>query len=53
MDKMQEGSSISSQNMNENLGTLHLSPMLFYHLPGFYLKTGFLIPHPLSLIKFA
>ena len=23
--------------------------MLFYHLPGFYLKAGFLNPHPLSL----
>ena len=44
----QEGSSISRQNLNENLETLHLAPTLFYHLPGFYLKTGFLNPHPFS-----
>ena len=44
----QEGSSISRQNLNKNLETLHLAPMLFYHLPGFYLKTGFLNPPPLS-----
>ena len=36
-------------NLNENLETLHLAPTLFYYLPGFYLKTGFLNPHPLSL----
>ena len=36
--------------MIENLETLHFSPTLFYHLPGFYLKTGFLNPHPFSLI---
>ena len=46
----QEGSSISRQNLNGNLETFHLAPMLFYHLPGFYLKTGLLNPHPLSLI---
>jgi hypothetical protein len=45
----QEGSSISKQNMNENLETLHLSPTVFYHLSAFDLKTGFLNPHPLSL----
>ena len=47
---LQEGSSISRQNVNENLETLHLAATLFYHLPGFYLKTGFLNPHPLSLV---
>ena len=45
----QEGSSISRQNLNENLETLQLAPTLFYHLPGFYFKTEFLNPHPLSL----
>ena len=45
----QEGSSISRQNLNENLETLHLARTLFYHLPGFYLKIGFLNPYPLSL----
>ena len=44
----QEGSSISWQNLNENLETLHLAPTIFYHLSGFYLKIGFLNPHPLS-----
>ena len=29
----------------------HLAPTLFYHLPCFYDKTGFLNPHPLSLGK--
>ena len=27
-------------------GTLHLGPTLTYHLPGFYLRTGFLNHHP-------
>ena len=45
----QEGSSISRQNLNENLKTLHIAPTIFYHLPGFYLKTEFLNPHSLSL----
>ena len=44
----QEGSSSSRQKLNKNLETLHLAPTLFYHLPGFYLKTGFLNPHPFS-----
>ena len=39
VDKSQEGRSISRQNLNENLETIHLAPMLFYHLPGFYLNT--------------
>ena len=47
----QAGSSISRQNLNENLETLHLAPMLFYRLPGFHLKTVFLNPHPLSLLR--
>ena len=46
---MQEGSSIRRQNFNENLENPHLAPMNFYHLPGFYIKTGFVNPHPLSL----
>ena len=46
---LKDGSSISRQNLNDNLETLHLAPTLFYHLPGFYLKSGFLNPHPLSL----
>ena len=37
------------KNRHEYLETLHLAPTLFYHLPGVYLKTGFLNPHPLSL----
>ena len=47
--QMQEGSSISIQNLNDNLETLHLAYTLFYHLPGFYLRTGFL--NPLSLMQ--
>ena len=31
-----KGSSISRQNLNKNLETLHLAPTLIYHLPGFY-----------------
>ena len=49
----QEGSSISRQNMNENLETLHLAgaPMLFIiYSCSFYRKRGFLNPHPLSLV---
>ena len=42
---VQEGSSISRQNLE----TLQIAHPLFYHLPGFYLKTGFLNSHPLSL----
>ena len=49
VNNVQEGSSISRQNLDENLETLHLAPTLFYHLPGFNLKTGCLNPHPLSL----
>ena len=45
----QEGSSISRQNLKENLETLHLAPSLFSHLPGFYLKTWCLNPRPFSL----
>jgi hypothetical protein len=26
-----------------------LAATLFYYLPGFYLKTGFMNPHPLSM----
>ena len=37
-------------DLNENLETLHRTPTLFFHLPSFYLKTGCLNPHPLSLI---
>ena len=29
--------------------TLHLTHTQFYHLPGFYPKTGFLRYHPLSM----
>ena len=46
----QKGSSISRQNFNENLDALHLVLTIFYHLPGFCLKTGFLNPYLLSLI---
>ena len=48
-DIMQEGSSISRQNLNENLETLHLLTAQFYHLPGFYPKIRFLRNHTLSL----
>ena len=37
----------SRENLNENLVTLHLAPVRFYHLLGFYLKTGILNPNPL------
>ena len=47
----QKGSSISRQNLNDNLETLHLAPTLFYHLPGFYLKPGFLNLYPFSLLQ--
>ena len=41
--------SISRQNFNKNLETLHLAPTQFDHLPVlFYLKTGFVLNHPLS-----
>jgi hypothetical protein len=49
--KIQEGSSIRRQNLNEWIESLHLAPALFSHLPGFYLKTGFLNPYSLSLTK--
>ena len=45
----QEGRIISRKNLNEYLETLHLVPTQFCDLPGFYLQTGFLISHPLSL----
>ena len=45
----QGGSSSSRQHFNENLETLRLAPTLFYHLPGFYLTTGFLNPHTICL----
>ena len=40
----QEGSSISRQDLNEKMESLHIAPALVYHIPDFYLKTGFLIP---------
>ena len=46
----QEGSSISRQNLKENLESLHLALTLFYYLHGFCFKTEFLNPSPLSLI---
>ena len=49
---LQEGSSISRQNLNVNLETSHLALTLFYHLPGFYLLL-FLNPHPLSLVIYS
>ena len=33
----------------DKLETLHLALTLSYHLPGVYLKTGFINPLPLSL----
>ena len=55
VDSIQNGRngvhSISRQHLNENLETLHLAPTLFYYLPGFYLKSGFLYTHPLFLTK--
>ena len=48
---MQEGSSISRQDLNEYIESLHLAPALFSNLPGFCLKTGFLNPYPLYLGK--
>ena len=44
-----EGCSISRQDLNEWIESLHLAPSLFYLLPGFYLKIGFLIPYPFYL----
>ena len=49
--KYQEGNSISRQNLNEDIETIPLTPTQFYHLHGFYPKTGFLRNHLLSLIK--
>ena len=47
-----EGSSISTQNLNNYIETLHLSRTQFYHLPGSHRQTGFLKNHPLSLAVF-
>ena len=44
----QEGSSISRQNLNEYIGSLHQARWQFYHLPGSNRKTEFLRNHPLS-----
>ena len=38
------------QLLNENLETPDLTPALFSHLPGFYLKTGILNPSPFNSI---
>ena len=46
---VQKESSANRHNLNENLETLHLTALLFYHLPGFYPKAGFLRNYPLSL----
>ena len=46
---IQEEISIIRQNFNQNFRNPSPSPKLFYHLPGFYLKSGFLNIHPLSL----
>ena len=46
-----KGVVLAEKNLNENLETPHLNPTQYYHLSGFYLKTGFLRNHPLSLIK--
>ena len=48
---LKAGRSSIGKNLNENLETLHLAPTLFYHLSGFYIKTGILNPHPLYLFK--
>ena len=45
---LRKGAVLAEKNLNENF---HLAPTLFSHLPGFYLKTGFLNPPPLSLEK--
>ena len=49
----QEGNSIIRQDLNEQIESLHVAPALLYHLPGFYLKTGFLNHYPLSLTNSA
>ena len=41
---------ISRKFFYENLGTLHLAAKLFYHLPGFHPKRGYLNPYPLYYI---
>ena len=47
----QETLIIRRQILNETtLETLHLVPILFHHVPGFYLETRFLNPIPLSLM---
>ena len=47
----QERRIISRHNLNEYLGTLHLAPTQFCHLPGFYRKIGFLRIHPCPRVK--
>ena len=39
--RIQEVSSISRQNLDENLETLHLAPTIYYLLLGFYPKQDF------------
>ena len=46
---VRKGVVLEEKKINENLETLHLTPTLFCQLPGFYLRIGFLNPHPLSL----
>ena len=48
---MQERTSISRQNLNENLETLHQAPTLFYHLACFYLKTGLVLYFMFMLLQ--
>ena len=46
---VQKESSANRHNLNKNLETLDLTPLQFYHLPGFYPKAGFLRNYTLSL----
>ena len=45
-----KGVVLADKTCTKNLETLHLARTQFYHLPGFYPKTGFLRNYPLSIV---
>ena len=49
--KRSKGVLLADKTLKKNLETLHLATTLFYHLPVFHLKIGFINPHPFSLMK--
>ena len=48
MYKTRKGELLADKTRMNNSLTLHLAPMQFSNLPGFYPKIGFLRSHPLS-----